>query len=442
MASTIDRAWKAYHSGELETAHSAFSELTDQDKPAPHSLIQYGLFNLRIDEFESAIKNFGQATTIAPDNPAAHFFLAVAQELGDSLEESKATLDKLRSLEPLHQGISSLELLQALRHGNPLTSLQEFGFGPQKTQEPVSILKRLSAGLGSGEPDWLPSDLSSSDYLLGPILVEIECRLHPLEIPTLEHQATFFPDGIDEVTVDRRTYREEVQQLWPSIRAGSSLRKGKGSLEKAFGLEDRVRQKQLLTAALQQLRLSRKIDPFGFRVSYHLGETYLFLARGKPGEPYSKFRLLQAQSAFLESARKEGINPYLLFYLAYTQHLLGRPKLAIEYYEEATKKFEKLPEAHFGRGQCWLLLGEKRKAKELLLKAVNSDLTLARERMDTFANLMAEHGPDHFPTELPKLPELVESSKDDDSSDIEKNETEVEQEPVEDAAEVEPTPED
>ena len=116
------------------------------------------------------------------------------------------------------------------------------------------------------------------------------------------------------------------------------------------------------------------------------------------------FRLLQAQSSCLASARNEGLNPYLLFYLAYVQHLLGRPVLAIKYYQEATKKFEKLPEAHYGQGQCQLLLGNRKAARKLLLKAVNSDLALARERLELFANLLAEQGPEVFDTPLPEMP--------------------------------------
>ena len=176
-------------------------------------------------------------------------------------------------------------------------------------------------------------------------------------------------------------------------------------------------------------------------MSYHRGETYIFLARQEGGVPCSRFRLLQAQNCFLASATKEGINPYLLFYLAYIQHLLGRPLLAKQYYQEATKRFEKLPEAHYGEGQCEILLGNEQRAKELLLKAVNSDLALARERLDLYANLLAEHGPEHFSTPIPEMPpepvqqpgnDLVEPSPEAEPQEQEESETAtVETEPNE-----------
>ena len=404
MASTIDKAWRAFHQGDNDTARRIFSEITSNGKVTPHALLQHGLFLLRLDQFQEAAKNFQQAADDAADNPAPLFFLALAQELGDEREHAKATIEKLKAAEPHHQGTTSLELLQNLRHGDPLPHLQNFGFGPERSDEPVSFMRKISASLGAGDPSWLPSDLSSSDYLLGPILIEVESRLHPLEVPKLEHKATFFPDGMDKLEPKKRSFSEELKTLRSSLRAGPSLKRGKSALEKAFGLEDKDKQRRLLTKALRNLRASRKLDPFGFRVSYHLGETYLFLAKVKSGEPYSRFRLQQAETSFLASANREGLNPYLLFYLAYTQHLLGRPKLAVEYYDAATEKFEKLPEAHYGKGQCLLLLGERQKAKELLLKAVNSDLTLARERLDTFADLLDEHGLEHFPARLPKMP--------------------------------------
>jgi tetratricopeptide (TPR) repeat protein len=412
MAGKIEAAWSAYEKGDIEVATSMFGELTSNGVHSTHPFIQKGLFLLRLDKFAEARESFERASEIDPTNPAPLFFSALAQELSGDSESTLTTLEKLKEKAPHHQGISSLELLQRLRSGDPLRQLSDFGFGPPSTQRKVSIGRRLAAGLGLGDPSWLPSDLSSSSYLLGPILIEIEEKLHPLEVRSLEHHPALLPDNLDEMKPQKRGYREELSQITNSLRAGPILKKGKSAFERSYGLSDREQQRTLLHQAARHLRLARKIDPFAFRVSYHLGETYIFLARGRPGEPYSRFRLLQAQNCFLESARKEGINPYLLFYLAYIQHLLGRPKLAIRYYQEATKKFEKLPEAHYGEGQCELLLGNKQRAKELMLKAVNSDLALARERLDLFANLLAEHGLEHFNQAIPEMPaEPIESTE-------------------------------
>ena len=122
-----------------------------------------------------------------------------------------------------------------------------------------------------------------------------------------------------------------------------------------------------------------------------------------------------------------------MFYLAYVQHLLGRPKLAIQYYQAATQKFEKLPEAHYGEGQCHLLLGDASTARKLFLKAVNSDLALARERLDLFARLLAENGPEYFQEPLPEMPPEpptepeaapVDSRESAESETVEKSESE------------------
>lgn len=405
MSRTVKKAWKAFEKGETEQASELFAAATSNGSTNSHSLTQYGLFQLRLDQFESACENFRKSRELEPGNAAPVFFMALSQELANQSEASSQTLSELRQLSPHHQGISSLELLKAVRSGNPLGLLQSFGFGPEPAQgDRPSGLQRLAASLGMGNPEWLPSDLSSSSYLLGPLLLEVEKRLHPLEIPRLEHRAPLFDKELDSIKPEKRSLQEELAQVRNSLKAGPILKKGKSAFERSYGINDKEKQYHLLNEAARNLRLARKIDPFAFRVSYHLGETYIFLARQDGGAPYSRFRLIQAENCFLASAEKEGINPYLLFYIAYIQHLLGRPVLAIKYYQEATKRFEKLPEAHYGEGQCELLLGNDRRAKELLLKAVNSDLALARERLDLYANLLAERGIEHFDKPVPTMP--------------------------------------
>ena len=381
-----------------------FAELAQAGKS--RDFTQQGMFFLKLDQFQEACQSFEKARELAPSNPAPVFFLALAQELAGDKASSRLSLDHLKTVSPHHQGYSSLRLLIELRNGNPAQLLQSFGFGPAQTQkESPKFTQRIAASLGRGDPTWLPSDLSSSSYLLGPILIEIESKLHPLEVPKLENHLAVSPEELDKLVGSNRPWREQLANLRSSFIAGNLLKKGKSLLEKAFGISKREEQHALLKKAVVYLRAARKRDPYAFRVSYHLAECYIFLSKNEPGEPYSRFKLLQANSSCLQSAEKEGINPYLLFYLAYIQHLLGRPRLAISYYQAATKKFEKLPEAHYGEGQCHLLLGDRKKAKELLLKAVNSDLALARERMDLFAKILLEKGPSVFDVPFPEMPE-------------------------------------
>ena len=404
MAPTIKEAWSAFQEGNSEKAESLFQDLTSNPNGSTYPFTQQGLFFLRQDRFAEAGESFRKAAEIKPSNPAPLFFLALAHELAGEREQFRASLDKLSEVSPHHQGRTSLELLAELRGGDPTSLLSKFGFGPKSNGEQAKLSQRIAASLGQGDPKWLPSDLTSSDYVLGPILVEVETRLHALEIPRLEHHPSLLPEDLDEYKPAKRGWREELSKFGDSLRAGNALKKGKRLLEGAWGLPDPEEQKAPLREAVKHLRVARKTDSRAFRVSYHLAEAYILLSKVEAGKPYDRFRLLQAQSSCLASAENEGINPYLLFYLAYVQHLLGRPKLAIQYYQAATQKFEKLPEAHYGEGQCHLLLGDASTARKLFLKAVNSDLALARERLDLFARLLAENGPEYFQAPLPEMP--------------------------------------
>jgi tetratricopeptide (TPR) repeat protein len=404
MAPSIKAAWKAYEANDPEQAESLFREAASQATDSSHPHIQRGLFFLRQDRYDEASESFSKASEIQPKNPAPIFFLALAQELAGKDDDFRGTLEKLKEISPHHQGRASLELLAEIRRGNPTSLLGQFGFGPANGKSPQKLSHRIAASLGKGDPEWLPSDLTSSDYLLGPILVEIESRLHALEISRLEHHPPLLPEELADLKPEKRNYREEISKLGDSFRAGNALKKGKRLLEGAWGIPNPAEQKEPLEKAVRFLRAARKADPRTFRVSYHLAEAYILLSKMEAGKPYDRFRLIQAQSSCLASAKNEGVNPYLLFYLAYVQHLLGRPILAIEYYQEATNRFEKLPEAHYGRGQCELLLGNKKAARELFLKAVNSDLALARERLDLYANLLAQNGPEALDVPLPVMP--------------------------------------
>lgn len=409
---SLSSAWKAYHSGDLDEAGKAFEAMSAREGASAQTHIQRGLFLLHTGHYEQAKACFVRAKSLEAANPAPLFFLALSQELARSYSESHDTISDLKALSPHHQGILSLELLEQIQKGDPLELLSRFGFGPNKdSRGGGKPLERLAAGLGKGDPQALPAELSSSDFLLGPILLEIEKKMHPMEVPQIERHPDPLPEDISSLKPRKRSLAEELAGIRGSFRSSIPLRKGKNLFEKAYGMEDRPRQTRLLKKAALLLRAARKLDPYGFRVSYHLGETYLFLARGEPGQPYNRFRLLQAQTSFLQSIEHEGINPYVLFYLAYVQHLLGRPLVAVRLYREATKKFEKLPEAHYGEGQCHLLLGNDTEAKRLLLKAVNSDLALARERLELYATLLSKHGPDFFRNPIPELPPEEEPPK-------------------------------
>lgn len=398
----VEKGWKAYQRGELAVAETEFSRAVSEAPDAAFAFIQRGLFQLRLDHFAEASRSFETATEKEPKNPAPLFFLALSQELESEPARADASLNKLRELSPHHQGLTSLSLLKELRRGHPLPVLHQLGFGEQA--QAYNPFRMAIAGLGVGDPTWLPPDLSSSAYLLGPILIEVEKRLLPRELEGLEHREGELVSMLTELKPPKRSLLEELKGIRSAWKGAPKLRKGRRLLERAMGIEDSDKQRALLEEAIALLEAGQALDPFSFRTGYHLGEAYLFLAKGSPGEPYQRDPLLRAEAWFIDSARMDGLNPYVLFYLALIQQLLGRPQPAIDCYLKATEKFTKLPEAHYGMGQCHLLLGDHAQARELMLRAANSDLALARERLVLFANLLGKEGEEAFTRPIPTMP--------------------------------------
>lgn len=406
---SAQRAWKAHSQGNIEGAVSLFTNALAESPDTAFLNLQFGLLRLKQDRVTEAAELFEKAILKEPKNPAPRFFATLAHELANQHSAADKNLLELIEVCPRHQGTESLRLLKELRRGEPLACLERLGFAPPREKgegRRSETIKTLAAGIGVGDPKWLPPDLSSSDYLLGPILLEVEQRLVAREVPALERRAEDLVLELESSKKTKRDLRQELNAIQSSFQGGPKLRQGRRLLEKALSLESIPEQKAGLSKAISLLRLGRRLDPFAFRTSFYLGEAYLFAAKTQPGEPYDRFSLRKAESYFLSSSRLDGVNPYVLFYLALTQHLLGRPEAALVLYGKATKKFEKLPEAHYGVGQCHLLLGDRKAARENLLKAVNSDLAIARERLSLYASLLREHGREALECPLPSMPPL------------------------------------
>ena len=401
----VQRAWKSFDTGNVPTAEADFGKAVESNPQSAFPHVQQGLFFLRLDRFEEAISSLHRAAENEPLNPAPLFFLNLAQEQAGQSESADATLEKLQQLSPRHQGLASLQLLRELRRGDPLPILTTFGFGLAPGQKSSKEgWRSLAAGLGVGDPSWLPPDLSSSRYLMGPILIEVEKRLLARELPQLERRAGSLLTETESAPSKKRKFSEEVRALRHFCQTSSKMRKGKKLLNQAFIADSSENPHGLAKRAIANLRIARRLDPFAFRADYHIGEAYLVLAKQRPGEPYQRFPLVQAEKAFLSSIQMDGSNPYVLFFLAFVSQALGRPLSAIEAYSKATERFTKLPEAHYGSGQCYLLLGDSTKARESMLTAVNSDLALGRERLNLFANLLREEGPAAYSSPFPEMP--------------------------------------
>jgi tetratricopeptide (TPR) repeat protein len=260
-----------------------------------------------------------------------------------------------------------------------------------------------------GDPQWMSQDLTSSPYLMGPVLVEIERRLLPREMPFLERRPRDLLAELESQVPPQRHLLDELRSLARSFRSGPKLWRGRNLLEKAMGQSDLREQLQTLEKAIEKLEAGLALDPYSFRTSYHLGEAYMLASKKEPGEPCDRVRLESAERHFIESARVDGPNPYLHLCLAFVEQQLGRPEQAIAAYRKATEKFTKFPEAYYGMGQCHLLLRQDRQARELLLQGASSDLLVARERLDLFADLLAREGPEAFARPLPEMPLAEES---------------------------------
>lgn len=398
---SVQRAWKAYSLGDTAQAEIDFTQAINAAPDSAFAYTQRGLFFLRQDHPKEAASSFLEAADREHNNPAPLFFLAIAHELANDGDLADAALEKLRSKSPRHQGLVSLQLLREIRRGDPLPVLHQLGFGTRPSSK--ESWRSLVAGLGLGDPSWLPSELSSSPYLLGPLLLELEKRLLPRELPALETYSGDLLAELTELKPPKRSLTEELKGLPDSWRGGRKLRRGQRLLTKAWHLDTPEKLQLLLTEAIACLEEGQQLDPFAFRTNYYLGEAYLLNSRTAPGTPWRREPLLKAESHFKESIKLDGSNPYVLLYLAMVELGLGRPQAAIDCYLKSTEKFTKMPEAHYGLGQCYLLLGQPQAAREYLLKACSSDLLQARERLNLFAVLLGKEGLDAFQAPLPEL---------------------------------------
>lgn len=428
--SIVEAGWKAAKKEDLDKAQSLFAKASQENQSSAGIHIQQGLFLLEQNQFKKAVTSFRSAAAADATNPAPLFFLCLALELDNESKLAAQTLTELTAVCPRHQGLASLNLLLSLRQGDPTKSLQSMGFS-SKTTDDKNTWKTLAAGIGMGDPAWLASDLSSSPYLLGPILIEIEKSLLPLEYPKLEHRASKLLTDLSLLKAKKQNLREELRSLPSSWKAGSKLRKGKSILNKSYEVTEPVEQHRKLDLAIELLESGLKLDPHAFRTNFHLGEAYLWNSKSEPGTPYRRDMLLKAEAHLIESVRIDGANPYVYLLLGLTSQLLGRPLTALELYAKATEKFTKMPEAHYGMGQCYLLLGQQVQAKKYLLMAVNSDLQLAKERIELYTSLLELNGKDFFSHPLPCLPPEVPPAPELESTTPGIDKTDVHQEPQE-----------
>ncbi len=333
--------------GRYDDALTAFEAAAHSQPKAAGPLIQQALCHLALGQPGPANDLLTRALELEPGNPAPHLFAGLCRsDLGDQ-EAAELCLQTVKKLSPDHQAVDTVRAILNLRRGN---------------------LEKAVAYLG-GHPD-----LSLSSPIISRLVLEVERRLLPAEIPLLRRAKA-------------RILTPEEQKAPPSpglaglarsLGAWRTQSSGRKQVEKAMrtppGSE---RRSVLLSRAVGQLRAARDADPSQFRADFYLAEALLYASR--PGEGEEALR--ESREGFLVSWQHEGENPYLLYYLGRVTLLLGEVDASIEYFERGISKFAKFPEAHYGLGQCWLLKGDANRARDYFAKALRSDTFIMRDRL-------------------------------------------------------------
>jgi tetratricopeptide (TPR) repeat protein len=336
--------------GRLEEARALLQQARAQAEGAPPpAWIQTGLGLLELGQASQALEAFEKASLAGPDNPAPPLFASLALLRLGRLDEARQALQEAARLCPDNQALPTVRALLDLEAG------------------------RLEEALAFLDPPGRRPDLAVSPPVISRLAVAVERRLLPLEVP---------PEASPPAPTPSPASPPAPPRAGPfrSLRAWRQQKKGLALISRAVRSPAQER-RALLEEALAHLQEGRDLDPSLFRAEFYLGEARLFLAEASP-DLEEKRSLARLAEAHLEAALgAEGPNPYVHYYLARACFLQGRLAEALDYYRQVVSRFEKFPEAHYGTGQCLLLLGREDEARRAFYRAVGSDPHLLRERI-------------------------------------------------------------
>lgn len=353
----------------------------------PRRCFQSALVEMQADRPEAALARLDRVAHLPPkDNLPGLLYRCLA--LGDCRRWTEAwnTAQQLLAACPTHQF--------------KVTLLCYLHLGAERTGEALALLRSPHSWSA------LRPELSPFPPLLSRLLLLCEEVLLPLEVPALRRSqavALEEADASDESEAESgkggwlselrslpahlsRTVKEAgslPRALGRSLGGAVWQRRGVAHWESALGMKDGPERDARLDAAVEAHRQGNLLEPDQFRGAYHLGEALLYAACRSNRAEADPVRLQEAEASLLRSARREGVNPYLLYYLGRCAFLSGRPEASVTYLEDAVKRFAKFPEAHYALGQAYLLMGQRQLAREWLERCLSSDfLPGARERLD------------------------------------------------------------
>lgn len=420
--------------GKLESAATVLQKAAHRMPSQPGAWIQLGLCHLEAHHPEEARAAFEKAAELAPTNPAAALFASLAcSDLGLP-DEARRWADRTYELSPANQSLPTLEALLKLRQGDVVGSLRCLGMAGA---EPASV--------------WEAPDLAGSAPLASRLVLELEKQRLAHDVPTLERSkvaeepqarptakrggllmmyavvgcyALLVPTLIGAYMIEPEpqflytlgallalgvlllilAFRTPAGQGFPTLRARSAQNKGLKLMERALSTPTGRLRERFLEHALSNMREAQALAPDLFRADFYAGEALLFAGQSAEEPAAARHYLEDALGCFERSWGQDGGNPYLFYYLARTSLLLGRVEASQGYFEMALERFEKLPEAHYGVGQCRLLQGDDEGGRRALWRAVSGELLMVRERLHDMERLALTR-PEVLGKPLPVMPE-------------------------------------
>lgn len=351
-------------------------EKAEHEAKSCRDYIQLGLAYLELGESEQAAKAFEQASQADKNNPSVPLFASLAATDVGNFEIAQKYLDDLHQICPDNQAAPTAQALLFLRQG-----------------QIDKVLKIILPEKGN-------FDLSVSPPVLTRFAIAIEEYILPKELPEVEadwetglkattNESTSTKDVTNEQSIGSKTSPEEgaKKSLLAGIvpgEASSLASKGSRRLQSCWELTPEKRLEEIKKAK-QELHEAYEKNPNIPQLAYDLGEACLGCIEfghisGQRISLEETEALRQAAIYFQDALKENEENAYTLHYIARTALLLKEYKKAEEAWKLALKFFEKLPEAHYGLAQLYVIKKDFSQARQYMTLSLMSDLQLLRDR--------------------------------------------------------------